>query len=229
MTSPARRAAVAATLVLLAGVAWAAVVLPRDSGHPAISGVAPPAVFVEDVRAGGRACQAIPAVAEPARDAMLTLGTYERSVEQVELVALSGKRQVSSSGPVTVGNRVATLVLRPALQPSHGALELCLLNRGAGRVAVAGVAHPPPPGSTRPGRTLSIAVVSRDRGSPLARASLTLDRYSSSRAGVFQGWVLILALLLFAAGAMAAVVLLVRGPGAGSGRAEPSPAGSAGS
>ncbi len=218
---PARRAALVASLVLLAGIAWAAVVLLRGSAHDAVSGAVPPGAFVEDVAPRGEACQPLPALAEPASRAVLTVGTYERPSAPVELVARAGERQLATSGQVAAPNGVVTMRLRPALQPADGALFLCLRNLGAGRVAVAGVSYPPPPGSAEPGRALSIRLVGRDE-SHLSRVGRTLDRYASARAGDFGGWVLILAFVLFAGAALGAVAMLVRDA---SGQSPPGSAG----
>ncbi len=210
MNSPAaRRAAIAAALVLLAGAAWAAIVLLRDSRHDVLPNVVPPGTFVEDIAPRREACQPIEPPAEPADTAVLTVGTYARPSARVELVARAGRRAVARSGVVTAANGAITLPLRPALRPSDGAVLLCLRNRSTGRIAVAGIPYPAPPGGV-PGRDLSIRLVGSDSASHASRASLTLDRFAAARAGNLGGWVLALALSLFAGAAIGAVALLVR-------------------
>ncbi len=110
---------------------------------------------------------------------------------------------------MTAINGAITLPLRPALRPSDGAVLLCLRNRRPGRVAIAGVPYPAPPGGL-PGRDLSIRLVGSDSASHASRASLTLDRFAAARAGDLGGWVLVLALALFSGAAIGAVTLLVR-------------------
>ena len=205
---PARSAALAAALVLLAGIAWAGVVLLRDGGHAAVPGVVPPGAFVADVSPRGEQCQPLPAVAEPAMQATLTLGTYSRPSVPVEVVVRSGERQLATSGRVVARNGVATFTLRPELRPVDGPVLVCVRNQGRGRVAIAGVSYPPPAGVKEPGRALSIRLTGRPQ-SHLSRAALTLDRYSAARAGDLGGWVLLVALGLFVVVALGAVRVVV--------------------
>ena len=205
---PARRSALAAALVLLAGIAWAGVVLLRDGGHEAVPGVVAPGAFVADVSPRGEQCQPLPAVAEPATQATLTLGTYGLTSVPVEIVVRSGPRQLATSGRVAARNGAATFTLRPELRPADGPLLVCARNLGRARVAIAGVSYPPPPGVEEPGRALSIRLIGRPQ-SHLSRAALTLDRYSAARAGDLGGSVLVVALGLFVVAALGAVCVVV--------------------
>ena len=209
MSSPARRAAFAAALVLLAGLTWAAFALLGGSRHNAAAGVVRPGAFVEDVAPQRESCQALPAVAEPANRAAMTIGTYGRPAARLELIARAGERELASSGVVTAHEGALTLALSPAVTPRDGALTFCVRNAGDARIALAGVSYPPPAGSDRPGRDLSIRPLGRSV-SDISRTGLVLDRYASARAGDLGGWVLVLALVLFAGAALASVITVVR-------------------
>ena len=210
MSSPAaRRAAIAAALVLLAGLTWGAFALLGGSRHNAAPGVVQPGAFVEDVAPRGESCEPVSALAEPADRAVLTIGTYGRRDARIELVARSAQRRLASSGTVMARNGVATLPLSPALTPADGALSLCVRNLSAAPIALAGVGYPKPDGSGQAGRDLSIRLLGKSE-SDLSRTGLTLDRYASARAGDLPGWVLVLALCLFAVTALASLIALVR-------------------
>lgn len=128
-----------ATFAVALGLCLLALILTSLAEHgPAVLGSSRvlPNAFVQDVAAGDRYCLADQGVPAGARTLQLVIGTYGRPQARLAVV---GRRadSVVVRGGATTGTGLIRVPIR-VTGPAGDGVTLCVVNRGSGRVALAG-------------------------------------------------------------------------------------------
>jgi hypothetical protein len=183
-----RLAAAAAGAVLIA----AAVLAFSLGKHPVVAGTntVSPVFPAFSAAAGGTQCQLVSRVPAKASHVRLVVTSLqgERPVVQVKLTDRHGAVATSERRGAVPGGLV--LPLRKRTRPAHPA-NLCISNRGDGKVVFAGEEKRLPDGDASNalrGGVASVAFLRPGSSSWAARRDLIAERYANSQSGALGEW-----------------------------------------
>jgi hypothetical protein len=201
VTARLPRAVLALTAILL--IVATVLTLDRHASRVVGTNGVSPAVFALSVPAGERACQPILPVPSRASKVRMTLGAYHRSGARVQL-ELPG---APGSASVPVREGINEL---PAPPGGLSGRELCIVNVGRGRVALAGAVTGRSAGATvgdrRVDGVFSALYLSADSQTWRERVGGVLDRVGYAKGlpgGSWTGALLVAMLVLTLGGALA--------------------------
>lgn len=192
---PARPAAMAAVVVLLAALGLFGWLLLRPQRADVVPATAPGSGVAATLAPGRERCQPVEALRAPG--GRVLVGTAGPSLLAVQV--RTGTRVVASGGPVRGAGGDVTVPVAPALPGGATGLAVCVRNAGAAPVQLTGTSY-----------AVAVRVQAAQRASALSGLGGYRDRFAAARAGDVRGGLLIAALLLAAAAGAGALVLLVR-------------------
>lgn len=191
---PARPAALAAGVVLLAALALFGWLLLRPERADVTQAAAPGSGVAATLVAGAERCQPVEALRAPG--GKVVVGTSGTSALAVRVRSSTGV--VASGGPIRGAGGEVTVPVAPAL-PAGEPLQVCVRNAGPAPLTLSGTSY-----------GLAVRVLAARRASALDDLGGIRARFAAARAGDVRGGLLVAALLLAAVAGVGALVLLVR-------------------
>ncbi len=207
-----RRAGVVPALVLGLGLVLLVIVMTRSEPRLAGSANVAPGAFGTPLEPARRVCQGVAEVPNDTGALRLLIGTDGRLHALLTASVEEAGRRIAVSNATSVRTGAASLRLHPVLRQGARDARICIRNDGRSRVALAGVFVPATVSGGPRLHVLSLTFLRPGRASALSQVPEVLDRYPASRGGLSSAW-LVLAAVLFVAGASLGIALVVREPG----------------